>query len=330
MRRLASLLCLGMALAFLSPAVWALACVRTDGSGLILTESIGSTVKVPTTLPDYSVIWRGPTRSISARCYRDNNIREMENIYFYVNPRNTNPLNWGIEFGMRFNGTDQWPQGGGNGAGINTGSVIPACKAGIPLAQCPDVTFAVTFQPIIRKRGLDPFSPTPDSTYALYQLDGKYGLNNARANFTYVITDLSLITATDCTVDVTITPSPGVVDFGTVQKTPSGFSPAVPKQFFSLVLDKSGCKTPIKINGYITTPNAYGDYLLPSADSGFGIKLTDLATNSQIPLAKPFFLADFTALDTQHEVLLSAELVPLGEIKVGPFSATATVEILYL
>ncbi|UZX55032.1 fimbrial protein [Yersinia ruckeri] len=330
MCRLISLLCLSCFLSIFSSSVWALACVRTDGSGLTLTESIGSTVKVPTTEPNYTVIWRGSTRSISARCYRDNNIREMENIYFYVNPNNTNPLNWGIEFGMHFNGVDQWPQGGGSGAGINTGNVIPACKTGIPLDQCPDVTFPLTFQPIIRKRGLDPFSPTPDNNYTLYQLDGKYGLNNARANFTYVITDLGLITATDCTIDITITPSPGVVDFGTIQKTPSGFSPAVPTQFFSLILDKSGCKTPIKINGYITTPHAYGNYLLPTTDSGFGIKLTDLATHTQIPLAKPFFLADFTALDTQHEVLLSAELIPLGEIKIGPFSATATVEILYL
>ncbi|CNL77968.1 fimbrial protein [Yersinia aldovae] len=324
---LASLILL---LYFPPQSAWALACVRTDGSGLQLSESIGSTVKVSSAVPDYTVIWRGPERRISARCYRDNNIREVEHISFYVNPLKINSLAWGIEFGMRVNGIDQWPQGGGAQAGIDTGAIIPECNLEINLALCPDANFYVSFQPIIRKRGLNPFSQTPDNSYPLYQLDGKYGLNGARENFNYVITDLNLITATDCTIDVTVTPSPGVVDFGTIQKNSTGLNPAVPKQFFSLILDKKGCETPIKINGFLTTPKSRGDYILPELDSGFGIKITELRTNTQIPIAKSFFITDFTALDTQDEIQYSAELVPLGEVKVGPFSATATIEILYL
>ncbi|CQJ04964.1 fimbrial protein [Yersinia frederiksenii] len=330
MNKICTFAFLFISLYMFSESVWALGCVRTDGNGLQLSESIGSTVKVPSTVPDYTIIWRGPERRIAAHCFRDNYIRELEHISFYVNPDDLNALAWGIEFGMRVNGVDQWPQGGGEDAGIDTGAIIPACDPSIALTDCPSVDFYVTFQPIIRKRGLNPFSQAPDSVYPLYQLDGKYGLNGGRANFTYSITDLDLITATDCTIDVTVTPSPGVVDFGTVQKSPTGFSPTVPKQYFSLILDKNGCETPITINGFITTPNFNGDYLLPDQDSGFGIKITELKNNTQVPIAKPFFLSDFTALEIQHELQYSAELVPLGDIKVGPFSAVATIEILYL
>lgn len=295
-------------------------------------ESIGSTVKVPTYVPDGTVIWRGQTRSISAMCYRDlaNARDEIENIYFYVNPIDVQSSVWGIDFGMRVNGVDLWPQGGGGNAAILTGATVPACPTGDMNLCATSGTFYVTFQPVIRKRGLTPFSPPPDPDYVLYQLDGQYGLNVTRHNFQYHITDLNFIEATTCLVDVTVTPSPGVVDFGTVQLTPTGFSPTTPSQNFSLILDKTGCETPIQINGFMSSPYEKNGLILPTTDSGFGIRIINVESGQQVPLEAPFFLANFSATDTTREVPLRAELVSFSDIQPGPFTATATIQILYL
>lgn len=321
------------ALALAAPqSVWAMACIRADGPDADLYEDIGSTVRVPTTVPDGTVIWRGATRSIAAMCYRDlDNARdETEIISFYVNPINVAPASWGIDFGMRVNGVDLWPQGGGGGAAIPTvGRVVP-CPT-LPRDQCPTSgIFYVTFQPVIRKRGLTPFSPPPDADYVLYQLDGIQGLNVTRHNFQYHITGLDKIQATDCTVDVTVTPSPGVVDFGTIQTGVNGFSPSNPSQTFSLLLDKTGCSTPVIVNGFLSTPYERNGLILPKSDSNFGISLYNLSAQQPIALETPFFLANFSSTDTTKEVSMRADLTAFGPIEPGPFTATATIQILYL
>lgn len=328
MKRLA--LILGM-LAAAPSAVWAMACERVDGAGLNMYESIGSPVKVPTYVPDGTVIWRGPTRSIAAICRRDQVAYrdEMEPIYFYVNPRDVAASVWGIDFGMRVNGADQWPAGGGEDAAISTGATVPPCLEGA-IADCPNSgVFYLSFQPVIRKRGLTPYSPIPDPDYALYQLDGKHGLNVLNNNFVYHITDLEFIEATSCNIDVTVTPSPGIVDFGTVQWTTTGFNPTVPTENFSLILDKSGCDSPIGINGYITTPYSNMDLILPTRNSNFGIRIVNALSGSPISLSTPFYLANFSSTEMRKEVFFRAEMVSFGEVETGPFSATATIEILY-
>lgn len=324
-----------LALCVSAQSAWALRCLTTSGT-TSLTEPIGNVTSYPVNVPNGYIIWISPTRTTAGYCYKDlpNTLTYADDVFFYVNPANTNLAAYGLEVGIRYNGTDHFEGGNQAGTGIPTGYVVPALPSNSSCTAeqrnngtCSRTSVSITYQVVIRKSGT--WIGTPPNTYAAFQFDGVNGLNALNTSFRYHLTGLNNLQPTPCVVNVTVTPEPGIVEFGKIQATPTGFSPATPSQPFQLRLDKTSCDTPINMSGYFQTSHpVQNDLVLPSADSHFGIAITN-AQGQRIPIAEPFAIANFTATQTRIVVPMTAELHALGPPKIGPFNAVVTIQLLY-
>ena len=212
----------------------AMVCKSLNG-GSYLSEYIGP-VSVPDTVPDGTIIWRSKTHVVPADCWKlfDIHYKEDDPIYFYGNPAGLNATPWGIEFGLVYRGVTSWDGDWSSNPtqGVNSGFISRGCPdatSGADMLACSRVTPSIAFQVVIRKRGLLPLQRPSQDTYDVFQFDGLYGLNggpsNPAGNFRFQLSGLQNIVGTACTVDVKVTPEPGIVDFGVIQKTTTGFSP---------------------------------------------------------------------------------------------------------
>ncbi|WP_233853174.1 fimbrial protein [Paraburkholderia sp. HD33-4] len=313
-----------VALALSAHSAWALQCLSTTGSTR-LTEPIGSVQTYPVNAGNGAIIWISPSRTTNVVCSKDQGGSEnlvAEDIYFYPNP-NSAPLP-GLQIGIRYNGQDYY-----GGARMSTGYSVPACtQANFNAGRCRSTTVPLTYQVVILKQGT--WTGALPDTYAAFQFDGVLGLNAiGNHNFQYWLSGLSNLAPSPCTVDVTVTPEPGIVDFGQIQATTTGFSPAKPTRPFSLLLNKQQCDTGVNILGYFQSSNpVQNNLIVPSSDSNFGIGIQDRSGN-QVPIGEPFELMNFGPLQTQASIPFTATLNALGTPKIGPFTATATVLVLY-
>lgn len=330
-------LCLAALLLVFSQASWALLC-KSENDGNYLSEYIGP-VSVPDTVPDGTIIWRSKTHVVPAKCFKlhDQHFDEDDPIYFYGNPAGLNATAWGIEFGLVYRQVTAWDGDWSSNPtqGVNTGFVSRGCPGATNNAEmlpCSLANPSIAFQVVIRKRGLLPLQRPSQDTYDVFQFDGLYGLNggpsNPNGNFRFQLNGLQNIVGTACTVDVTVTPEPGLVDFGVIQKTSTGFSPPNPTKPFSLALEKR-CSTALNIGATLVTANQQGLYnVLPKADSQFGIQVRD-AHHNLVPINEPFPLAVFAASVSHIDVPFSASVVALGDPQVGPFEAVMVVQVIY-
>jgi len=323
-RALFKVLC-GVALALSAHSAWALQCLSTTG-GTTYTEPIGSVQTYPVNAPDGTVIWISPTRTTTAICAKDQaggtNLSVVDNIYFYPNPQSTSLP--GLQIGIRYQGQDYY-----GGARVPTGFAVPSCdQATFNAGRCQTTTVSLTYQVVIQKLGT--WTGALPNTYAAFQFDGESGQNAiANHNFQYWLSGLGNLAPTTCTVDVTVTPEPGIVDFGQVQATSTGFSPARPTKPFSLALQKTACDTSVNIQGYFQTANpVQNNLILPSSDSNFGIGILD-GSGNQVSINEPFELVNFGATQIYASIPFTATLNSMGAPKIGPFTATATVLVLY-
>lgn len=335
--RALSRLVLAASLLTVSQFASAMICKAMDGSDS-LSEYIGP-VSVPDTVPDGTIIWRSKTHVVTAECWKKLDLHRAEDdpIYFYGNPAGLNATPWGIEFGLVYRGVTAWDGDWSSNPtqGVNSGFTSPGCpnaQNAEDMRKCSTVTPTIAFQVVIRKRGLLPLQRPSQDTYDVFQFDGLYGLNggpsNPDGNFRFRLSGLQNIVGTACTVDVTVTPEPGIVDFGVVQKTTTGFSPPNPSKPFSLALEKK-CSSAINIGATLVTANQQGLYnILPAADSQFGIQVRD-ARNNLVQVNEPFALANFPADVSHIDVPFSASLVSLGDPQVGRFEAIMVVQIVY-
>ncbi|HIE1654861.1 fimbrial protein [Burkholderia cenocepacia] len=318
---------LAMLIAVAQPA-WALRCLA-DGGADSLTEPIGGVASYPTDAPDGYVIWVSPPRTTTGYCYKDYGgaaLNFAEQVYFYANPRSQDPAAWGLEIGIRYGGRDYFGLGSGPGARVETTTTVGTCSQwNFDRGLCPKVPLSITYQVVVRKKGQ--WMQPPNDIYAVFQFDGKGGLNAARSSFQYRLSGLSRLKPTPCLVDVLVTPEPGIVNFGQVQTTGNGFLPAVPRRRFSLSLSKK-CSIPIRVDGYFeATKGAVQNGLLVSAkDSNFGIGLED-SQGKPIDFNKQFTLTQFAANVANQTVMLDAVLKSFGPPKIGPFDAAATIRI---
>ncbi|EJM27398.1 fimbrial protein [Pseudomonas sp. GM25] len=320
-----------------SPASWAMLCKSMDG-GTYLNEYIGP-VSVPDTVPDGTIIWRSKTHVVPAKCWKlfDQHFNEDDPIYFYGNPAGLDATPWGIEFGLVYKQVTAWDGDWSSNPtqGVNTGFIsrgCPTATSGADMLACSTVNPTIAFQVVIRKRGLLPLQRPSQDTYDVFQFDGLYGLNggpsNPAGNFRFQLSGLQNIVGTACTVDVKVTPEPGIVDFGVIQKTSTGLEPPSPTQPFNLALEKK-CSSAINIGATFVTPYQQGqNTLLPAADSQLGIQVRD-ARNTLVPINEPFPLASFPADVSHIDVPFSATVVSLGDPKVGPFEAIMVVQVVY-
>jgi len=323
-RALFRILC-GVAIALSAHSAWALQCLSTTG-GVTYTEPIGSVQTYPVNAPDGTVIWISPSRTTTAVCAKDqgtagsSDLTTTDNIYFYPNPLKTALP--GIQIGIRYQGQDYY-----GGARVATGYSVPSCNQA-SYVNCQTTTVSLTYQVVIQKQGT--WTGTLPNTYAAFQFDGELGLNGvANHNFQYWLSGLSNLAPTTCTVNISVTPEPGVVDFGQVQATSTGFAPARPTKPFSLALQKTACDTAVNIQGYFQTANqVQNNLILPSSDSNFGIGILD-GSGKQVAINEPFALVNFSTTQTQASIPFTATLNSMGPPKIGPFNVTATVLVLY-
>ncbi|RKF49454.1 fimbrial protein [Paraburkholderia fungorum] len=311
-------------------SAWAMRCVTSAGADKFI-EPIGSVQSYPVNVPDGYIIWISPTRTTTGYCYKDlsgpGSLPFDDPVSFYANPANIDPAVWGLEIGIRYQGVDYFGAGSAPGQGVPTGNVVPACSQdNFNAGLCPKIPVSITYQVVVRKRGA--WVGIPQDTYTVFQFDGKFGINCCNTSFQYILSGLENLKPTPCTVDVTVNPEPGVIDFGQVQRVPTGFSPVKPTRPFSLALDKT-CNESVQIGGYFETSNpVQNNLILPEQDSQFGIGIQD-RNGQQIPVGEPFPLATFTATQAHIEVPMTATLQPLGTPKIGPFNAVVTVRVLY-
>lgn len=309
--------------AMVQPA-WAVRCVA-DGGGTVLTESIGNVASYPTDAPDGYVIWVSPPRTTTGYCYKDlggDMATFGESIYFYANPEKQNPAAWGLEIGIRYLGQDYFGRSSQPGDGVKTNTYVDSCWT---FPKCERFPLSITYQVVVRKRGS--WVQPPSDIYAVFQFDGRGGLNYINPSFRYKLSGLQKLKPTPCTVDVLVTPEPGIVNFGQVQTSGNGFLPAVPRKRFSLSLTKK-CSIPVRVDGYFeaTKGTVQNGLLVPESKSNFGIGLED-SRGKPIEFNKQFTLTQFPANVANQSVMLDAVLKSFGPPKIGPFNASATIRI---
>ncbi|AOJ62565.1 fimbrial protein [Burkholderia ubonensis] len=320
---------LALFVALAQPA-WAVRCVA-DGGGTMLTESIGNVASYPTDAPDGYVIWVSPPRTTTGYCYKDlgGDMKTFgEWIYFYANPEKQNPAAWGLEIGIRYLGQDYFGRSSQPGDGVQTKTYVDPCDlsdAEVKAGYCQKFPLSITYQVVVRKRGT--WMQPPSDIYAVFQFDGRGGLNYINPSFRYKLSGLQKLKPTPCTVDVLVTPEPGIVNFGQVQTSGNGFLPAVPRKRFSMSLTKK-CSIPVRVDGYFeaTKGTVQNGLLVPESKSNFGIGLED-SQGKPIEFNKQFTLTQFPANVTNQSVTLDAVLKSFGPPKIGPFNASATIRI---
>ncbi|MBU9651126.1 fimbrial protein [Burkholderia multivorans] len=313
----------------LAQPAWAVRCVA-NGGGTVLTESIGNVASYPTDAPDGYVIWVSPPRTTTGYCYKDlgGSVKTFgEWIYFYANPEQQNPAAWGLEIGIRYLGQDYFGRSSQPGDGVQTSTYVQPCRlsdADVRAGRCEKFPLSITYQVVVRKRGS--WMQPPSDVYAVFQFDGKGGLNYINPSFRYKLSGLQKLKPTPCMVDVKVTPEPGVVKFGQIQATATGFSPAVPRKTFSVALTKQ-CSVAVRVDGYFETAQTVRNGLLvPAADSNFGIGIED-RNGTAIPFNQQFVLAQMPGSVNYQSVTLDAVLKSFGAPKIGPFTGTATIRL---
>ncbi|KVG75017.1 fimbrial protein [Burkholderia ubonensis] len=322
--------CVLALLVVLTQPAWAVRCIA-DGGGTMLTESIGNVASYPTDAPDGYVIWVSPPRTTTGYCYKDlgGDMKTFgEWIYFYANPEKQNPAAWGLEIGIRYLGQDYFGRSSQPGDGVKTNTYVDPCDlsdAEVKAGYCRKFPLSITYQVVVRKRGT--WVQPPSDIYAVFQFDGKGGLNYINPSFRYKLSGLQKLKPTPCTVDVLVTPEPGIVNFGQVQTSGNGFLPAVPRKRFSMSLTKK-CSIPVRVDGYFeaTKGTVQNGLLVPESKSNFGIGLED-SQGKPIEFNKQFTLTQFPANVANQSVMLDAVLKSFGPPKIGPFNASATIRI---
>jgi len=318
----------GLFVALVQPA-WAVRCVA-NGGGTMLTETIGNVASYPTDAPDGYVIWVSPPRTTTGYCYKDlgGDMKTFgEWIYFYANPEKQNPAAWGLEIGIRYQGQDYFGRSSQPGDGVQTNTYVQPCElsdAAVKAGRCEKFPLSITYQVVIRKRGN--WVQPPSDIYAVFQFDGKGGLNYINPSFRYKLSGLRNLKPTPCFVDVLVTPEPGIVNFGQVQAVGNGFMPAVPRKRFSLSLTKK-CNVAVRVDGYFETSfPVQNGLLVPAKDSNFGIGIED-SQGKAIPFNQQFTLAQFSSSVMNQSVLMDAVLKSFGSPKIGRFDASATIRL---
>ncbi|MBY4865578.1 fimbrial protein [Burkholderia sp. Bp9017] len=313
----------------LAQPAWAVRCIANEG-GTMLTEAIGNVASYPTDAPDGYVIWVSPPRTTTGYCYKDlgGDMKKFgEWIYFYANPEQQNPAAWGLEIGIRYLGQDYFGRSSQPGDGVQTKTYVDPCTlsdADVKAGRCTRFPLSITYQVVVRKRGN--WVQPPSDIYAVFQFDGKGGLNYINPSFRYKLSGLRNLKPTPCLVDVKVTPEPGVVKFGQVQATGNGFSPAVPRKSFSLALTKQ-CNVALRVDGYFETSQTVRNGLLvPDSNSNFGIGIED-RNGTAIPFNQQFVLAQMPGSVNYQSVTLDAVLKAFGAPKIGPFNGTATIRL---
>ncbi|PXX76537.1 Pilin (type 1 fimbria component protein) [Pseudomonas sp. LAMO17WK12:I10] len=332
MKKIYQLVSLALLL-LLTQKSYALAC-KKDGTLASDAIMIFTSIAVPNTLPKDTVLWRSDNYSISMTCWQDNYGYGKEYVYFYLSPRDPGLTQLGpdLEVGIHLNGTDlrctQLP-----GCRIQLPIVFEGCYA---TSGCKDKaqTFPLNFNFFISKKS----SPSPGKegsltgvpVYPAFQLDGAGGMNsNPDSNFVMVLAGLDRMRYISCSSALSV--SPKTVDFGSIAAASAQADKVIKEVPFSITALKT-CNSVYGLNARLTPVGATaadGYTLVPNNNSSVGISLLKQPSRSAIPFNKEFTLVE----SSRDQMVVNNFLAQLkwltSKAILGPFNATATIDVFY-
>lgn len=314
--------------AILLPSAGMAMTCKTQGSGeTLIRADLSSSVAIPASLPDASVVWRSERLNLQVECARDRP-GAAEPVAIYLNPENRQ-IGQGIRAGLTFGGVDHVQSGGQ----IPTQQILPACnKSGARLAMCPKVTFSLPFSVFIEKYG-----PTPPSgvasdllDYRFFQLDSATGMNpDPDNNLNYVINNLNGLRFVACNAELRVMPE--TVEFGDVPIKNVRVGEVATFQRFALATSRV-CDSPFSLNARFTPVSGVlsGDVLVPVNNRSVGIRLTNARNNLPVRYHEPFHVTDLQGENYSATADFNAELVWQTDAPIpGPFSAEVLVDLFY-
>lgn len=313
----------------LSPATcFALVC-KTQGAGeTTIRADLGSSVAIPSNVPEGEVVWRSERLDLQVECVKDGMAAAREEIFLYINPDNR-LIGQGIRSGVTVAGIDYLQSSGR----ISTGQFLPVCREGeANIGACPKVVFNLGFSVFIEK-----FGPTPPSgvasevnDYRVLQLDSGAGLNPLPgATLSYQINNLNGLRFIACNAGLQVLPE--TIEFGNVGIQQVAVGTVIERRPFALVTTRE-CDSPFSLGARFkpVTGTLAGDYLIPAANTGVGIRIVNRRDASILRYNEPFHLADLLGDNKAARVDFDAELVWQSKIpKAGPFEAEVMVDLFY-
>ncbi len=315
-------------LSLLLPATGMAMTCKTQGSGeVVIRADLDSSVAIPASLPDGSVVWRSERLNIPVECARDQP-GGAEEVFLYLNPENLQ-IGQGIRAGLTLNGVDYLQSNGR----IPTQQLLPACSDAVQgIKACPTASFNLPFAVFIQKYG-----PTPPSgvasdllDYRMFQLDSGDGMNPVPdSNLNYVINNLTGLRFIACDAELRVMPE--TVDFGSVAIKDVRVGEVAAFQRFALATSRI-CDSPFSLNARFTPVSGTlsGDVLVPVNNDSIGIRITDAITNIPIPYNEPFHATDLPQGSYSATADFNAEVVwQTPSPKPGPFSAEVMVDLFY-
>lgn len=298
---------------------------KTQGSGeAVIHADLGSSVAIPATLPDGSVVWRSERLSIAVECAKEE-VGGPEEVFLYLNPENVE-IGQGIRAGLTLNGVDYLQPNGR----IPTQQVAPAC--GDAAAGCPGVAFDLPFSVFIQKFGATPPSGVASEllNYRVFQVDGANGMNPVPDNnLNYLINNLSGLRFVACDAELRVMPE--TVEFGDVAIRNVRVGNVATFQRFALATSRT-CDSPFSLNARFTPVSGIlsGDVLVPVNNDSIGIRIINARSNEPVPFNQPFHLNDLLGENYSSTADFNAQLLWQKDApQAGPFSAEVLVDLFY-
>lgn len=340
-----------MLLLVLPNAAWALSCKEA------MTQSVNQVI----TLHDEIVIskgdavrgrllWRSDDYTVSFRCVDAQGAPQGEDAFFYWDPdRTVAQIHPSIEVGVTIKHVDHGINGVGPRMLAGRGTVPPANRPNCKMywnnaraKRCAtSMVLNVTFSIYIKATG----SPPPQNgqinnwgVYDLFQVDGEGGLNTIpNSNFRAGVSGLGQIHFIACNPNITVIGNSGsTVNFGRIPVADINKGKVQSQVPFQIQVDMTHpgagneCSNRTLIAS-ISTLNTVKDGILimPKLNGGFGIAISQADTPGHfIQLKKSIPLGPVNNTLMNYDFL--ASLIWTDDTaKLGPFSATATVNVTF-
>lgn len=311
-------------LGLLSPAsAFALTCSVQGSGAAVVSADLGSTVAIPASAPNGSIIWRSEPIQLAVDCSRDSLSSAPEDVFLYLNPAHQ-VIGQGIRAGLSFEGVDHRQTSGR----IATGRSIPVC---LDALACAPASFNLSFSVFIEK-----FGPTPPSgiashlqDYRLFQLDGGSGLGAVGDSLNYMINNLAGLRFVACDAELQIIPE--TVDFGRIAIQNVVVGQVIERRPFALHTSRT-CDTAFSLDARLkpVSGTLAGELLIPNGNDGVGIRIVRSGGAVVIPYNRSFHLAELLGDTRAAMAQFEAELLWNSDRpKAGPFSAEVVVDLFY-
>ncbi len=313
----------------LTPATsFAMICKTQSSGETVVRADLDSSVAIPASVPDGDVVWRSGRQDLQIECIKDGALAAQEEVVLYLNPDNLK-VGQGIRAGITLAGVDHTQSSGR----IGTGYYLPVCHEGEGnIGACPKVRFNLAFSVFIQKFGSIPHSGVASDLldYRVFQLDSGKGLNPLPDHsLNYRINNLNGLRFVACDAQLQVVPE--TVEFGNVGIQHVAVGKVIERRPFSLVTRRS-CESPFSLGARFkpVSGKLSGNYLLPVANDGVGIRILSARDESVLSYNEPFHLADLLNDTQTSSVDFNAELVwQKNNPKAGPFEAEVMVDLFY-